>query len=526
MKKFLLLAGALFLANVNGQVFQENWDGDGPGVAEWIFIDNDGNTPAEQVSDFLTAWVIKDRGGEAPNYGGPDGDFAAASTSWYDPAGQSDDWMISPEISIPATGDISVKWDAKAQDPDYPDGYSLMVSPTAGTTIADFTETLFSIAQENGEWTTRVSSLADYAGQTIRLAWVNNSTDMFVLLVDNISVEELSGETPDCPSLISPANEATDVDASDVVSFTWEAPTTGGDVENYTFFIGTSMDDMINIGNTTETTISLTGVQNDTTYYWYVVANNLFGTSVECETFSFTTLPSAFSPYCGPVQITSTVEAITYVGFAGIDNSSAVDSEIGHENFIDQVGTVEPGETYQITLKGYTSGPYTNRFAVFIDWNQDGTFSADETYQVTEEIYNSTGLDDIQAVHDIMVPADAMLGETRMRVKKIFGTTGLLDPCAPATWGQVEDYTISVSTLGTNDLTLSKFSVYPNPTSKELNIKGTDVKNVKVYNVLGQQMKVFKSNNSVNVENLAPGTYVLQVEDMQGQVKTTKFIKK
>lgn len=525
MKKILLLAGVLLLANVNGQVFQENWDGDGPGVAEWIIIDNDGNTPAEPVSDFLTAWVIKDRGGEIPNYGGPDGDFAAASTSWYDPAGQSDDWLISPEISIPATGDISVKWDAKAQDPDYPDGYNLMVSPTAGTTIADFTENLFSIAQENGEWTTRVSSLADYAGQTIRLAWVNNSTDKFVLLLDNISVEELSGEAPSCPSLITPADEATDVDAIGDVTFAWEAPTTGGEIENYTFYIGTSMDDMINIGNTTETSISLTGVQSDTTYYWYVVANNLFGTSEECAVFSFTTAPSPFSPYCGPLEF-SFVEAITYVGFAGIDNSSAADSTISHENFIDQVGTVEQGETYQITLKGNTSGAYTNRFAVFIDWNQDGTFSADETYQVTEEITNSTGLDDIQATHDISVPTDAMLGETRMRVKKIFGTSNFLDPCAAASFGQVEDYTISINTLGTNDLSLSKFSVYPNPTSKELNIKGTDVKNVKVYNVLGQQMKVLRSNNSVNVESLAPGTYVLQVEDMSGKVNTTKFIKK
>lgn len=526
MKKILLLAGVLLLANVNGQVFQENWDGDGPGVAEWIIIDNDGNTPAEQVSDFLTAWVIKDRGGEIPNYGGPDGDFAAASTSWYDPAGQSDDWLISPEISIPATGDISVKWDAKAQDPDYPDGYNLMVSPTAGTTIADFTENLFSIAQENGEWTTRVSSLADYAGQTIRLAWVNNSTDKFVLLLDNISVEELSGEAPSCPSLITPADEATDVDAIGEVTFAWEAPTTGGEIENYTFYIGTSMDDMINIGNTTETSISLTGVQSDTTYYWYVVANNLFGTSEECAVFSFTTAPSAFSPYCGPIEISFSVEPITYVGFAGIDNSSDASSDVAHESFIDQVASVEQGETYQITLKGNTDGTWTNSFTVFIDWNQDGTFGSDERYEVTQTINGSTGEDDIQAVQDITVPTDAMMGETRMRVIKNFGDTGVQDACAGTSFGQAEDYTVNVSTLGTNDLTMTRFSVYPNPASKDLNIKGTDVKNVKVYNVLGQQMKVLRSNNSVNVESLAPGTYVLQVEDMSGKVNTTKFIKK
>src|SRR5690606_724531 len=60
-------------------------------------------------------------------------------------------------------------------------------------------------------------------------------------------------------------------------------------------------------------------------------------------------------------------------------------------------------------------------------------------------IVNSTGTDGQQALGTIDVPADAMAGTTRMRVKKIFSTTGFLDPCAGTGYGQVEDYTINVT---------------------------------------------------------------------------------
>lgn len=176
----------VFCGTAFGQIFQENWDGNGPGIMAWTIIDGDGNTPAEPVNYVTDGWVVVDRGGEPPNFGGPDGDHAALSTSWYDPAGASNDWLISPQITIPAGETANLVWDAKAQDPLYPDGYELKLAPNGGNTIQDFTVTLFSVESENPEWITRSVPMSAYAGQTIRLAWVNNSTDMFVLLIDNI----------------------------------------------------------------------------------------------------------------------------------------------------------------------------------------------------------------------------------------------------------------------------------------------------------------------------------------------------
>lgn len=96
-----------------------------------------------------------------------------------------------------------------------------------------------------------------------------------------------------------------------------------------------------------------------------------------------------------------------------------------------------------------------------------------------------------------------------------------------------DDYSIFSEDCWQEDLAVAeqkesftKMSVYPNPVTSTLNISGVDAKNVKVFNTLGQTMKVTSSNNSVNVESLAPGAYVLQVVDAEGNIKTTKFIKK
>jgi hypothetical protein len=55
---------------------------------------------------------------------------------------------------------------------------------------------------------------------------------------------------------------------------------------------------------------------------------------------------------------------------------------------------------------------------------------------------NSTGTDGKQSTGDITVPADALLGATRMRVIKKFSSVP--DACNAAGYGQAEDYTVVV----------------------------------------------------------------------------------
>src|SRR5690606_23877749 len=153
-------------------------------------------------------------------------------------------------------------------------------------------------------------------------------------------------------------------------------------------------------------------------------------------------------PYCGPLVFTFDIEPISRVDVADIDNLSdpTVNGSPAHEDFTHIVGNMEQGESYPIALEGNTAGNWVNRFVVFIDWNQNGILNdAGEVYEMNNTIQNSNGTDGQQALGTISVPADAELGETRMRVKKIFGTTDFLNPCLGADFGQAEDYTINVN---------------------------------------------------------------------------------
>src|SRR5690554_864327 len=148
--------------------------------------------------------------------------------------------------------------------------------------------------------------------------------------------------------------------------------------------------------------------------------------------------------YCLPT-ISFTVEPMTRVVFAGIDNPSSATSTDAYEDFTAIEGEVTQGETYPIALEGYTGGNFTNYFTVWVDWNQDGTFESSEMTEVGS-ISGSTGTDGQQATSDIIVPVDATLGTTRMRVIKNYNTSPT-NPCGTYSYGQIEDYTINVNPM-------------------------------------------------------------------------------
>ncbi|PZU78300.1 MAG: hypothetical protein DI529_17950, partial [Chryseobacterium sp.] len=461
-------------------------------------------------------------------YGGPDGDYAAMSTSWYNPAGASNDWLISPQIALPAAVSV-LKWDAKAQDADYPDGYKVMLSTNGGNTVADFTVQLYSTAAENSTWTSREVSLAAYVGQTVRIAFVNNSNDMFVLLVDNIKVESAPTAPPNCPSITAPTNGATDVVSTSPVTLTWAA---SAGATSYDVFLDTNTNPTTLLGNYTTTTTSSTLLPS-TTYYWKVVAKNGAGDSTGCTVYSFTTGANPAAPYCGPLAFTFTVEPITLVNFAGINNTTSASTTGGtsHEFFLGQIGNVTQGGTHTITLKGNTGGNYTNYFAVFIDWNQDGDFAdSGETYSVGT-IVNSTGTDTKQLTFNITVPVGATIGNTRMRVKKQFGTTSpLTDPCAGASFGQAEDYTLNVGILAVSETSKSTIKSYPNPVKDIFNIEAQGkIQSVKVFDVTGKQLLTKELNevkSQIDFSKFNAGVYVVTTTMADGSTSSTKVIKK
>ena len=237
-------------------------------------------------------------------------------------------------------------------------------------------------------------------------------------------------------------------------------------------------------------------------------------------------------PYCGPMNF-GTVEPITLVEVTNINNSSsaAINGSPSHENFTNITGIMEQGKSYPITLKGNTAGNYMNTFLVFIDWNQDNVFEGDDEIYFITELTNSTGIDNKIAEGIISVPNDALLGTTRMRIKKTYDGPHM-DPCEPqVNWGQTEDYSIEVSeNLGViENNALVSFSFYPNPANEFVYLKAAKkIENVTLYNFSGQKiMSIEVSSNStqLNIAHLKAGTYVMKV-NVDGEVGTFKLIKK
>jgi hypothetical protein len=127
-------------------------------------------------------------------------------------------------------------------------------------------------------------------------------------------------------------------------------------------------------------------------------------------------------------------EYISNVTFGDINNSSSCSNYADYTNLSTLVNV---GETYTISV---TNGVVysADDLGVWIDWNQDEDFEdADEN--VVCEVSNGG-----QGTYSFVVPASAIAGETRMRVRIKWSGEDCGDPCGSTTYGEVEDYSVYV----------------------------------------------------------------------------------
>lgn len=230
------------------------------------------------------------------------------------------------------------------------------------------------------------------------------------------------------------------------------------------------------------------------------------------------------------LDFVTAVEPISRVKFADIDNTSspALDGSPAIEDFTNVQGHVNAGSQYPIALEGNTGGDYVDYFTVFVDWNQNGSFTdAGEMYEIGS-LSNSTGADGKQLLGNITVPLNAIVGTTQMKVLKNWNASPT-NPCGVYDFGQAEIYTLVVQpSLGVSDINSKKFSVYPNPVKDILNIKSEKaVQQVVIYSLSGQRvvnMTQFK-DGKLNVSHLPKGVYMCKVYLEKDEVKTFKIIK-
>src|SRR5690606_15359232 len=111
-------------------------------------------------------------------------------------------------------------------------------------------------------------------------------------------------------------------------------------------------------------------------------------------------------------------------------------------NYTSQIATVDKdliGEEY--TLSVSIEADSNDYVYVFIDWNQNGILNDSGEVYVLASGTSENGPFTTQ----VTVPAEAILGNTRMRVLLNWGSAP--NPCTSPSYGEIEDYTVTV--LGT-----------------------------------------------------------------------------
>lgn len=186
MKKLLL--SAVVLAALGNSAFaqlNENFNNGIPST--WKRYNVDGLTPAAQVAFVNDAWVARQKLQASTT------DSCIVSTSWYTPAGIANDWIVSPPFMVNGPN-ILLRFEELGYDPAYPDGYEVRVFTGTDSLPSQNSTVIYTSAGADNAWNYKGASLGAYNGQTIRVAFRNNSNDRFLLGLDNISTIAASNQ--------------------------------------------------------------------------------------------------------------------------------------------------------------------------------------------------------------------------------------------------------------------------------------------------------------------------------------------
>lgn len=155
---------------------------------------------------------------------------------------------------------------------------------------------------------------------------------------------------------------------------------------------------------------------------------------------------NAYGQYCTPTYIspcanlgaTDYIQSFSTTG--GTTNITNLNTACGNSgpNYVyysTMSHTAAPGNTVTFTV--VNTPDYTEQFKIWVDWNQDFTFS-------NTELVATTSLSPGQTyTASFTVPLTATTGTTRMRIRNVFSNT-TFTACSNETYGEVEDYNFVV----------------------------------------------------------------------------------
>ena len=451
--------------------------------------------------------------------------------------GYSDFTSITTNLSKGESNTITItpKWTGTVYD----EGYGVWIDYNQDGDFSDAGETV---------WTKAKSKTTPVSGSfTVPTSALSGATRMRVVLKYNATPTACEasiqyGEVEDYTVVIGNSQAdttaptaPTSLTASSVTQTTltlnWSASTDNVAVTEYDVYQGATI-----IGSTANTTANITGLTAATTYTFSVKAKDAAdNVSTSSNVVNVTTLSNQVS-YCASKGNRSSYEWIDNVELGGMTNASAGNN--GYGDFTSKVATLAKGSSNQMVVSaGFSGTAYNEHWAVWIDFNQDGTFAD------SEKVVSGSSSSANNLTATVAVPSGALLGQTRMRVSMKYNAAQT--SCETFADGEVEDYTVNITASTANFNTIFtdisnaenlgneatvNITAYPNPAVDNVQVKlASKAKNVtyKVVNVVGRVVQKGRLNslNNLNVSSLMKGVYILEVNDGQKILKT-KLIKK
>ena len=178
------------------------------------------------------------------------------------------------------------------------------------------------------------------------------------------------------------------------------------------------------------------------------------------------------------------------------------------------------------SIKLKNAGPNVGTYSVWIDYNNDGSFSISELVVTDQKITRQS-----EPTFNFTIPSTGVTLDTPLRMRVIGDIeNSSTTPCGQRKYGEVEDYnvTIKATTLGVEDF-VAKLSISPNPTSSIIKINYNEIiSEVTVTNLTGQNVfnkKYNKKNISLNIKHLSPAIYFVTIMS-ENRTITERIIKK
>ncbi|AUC75312.1 T9SS-dependent choice-of-anchor J family protein [Olleya sp. Bg11-27] len=302
----------------------------------------------------------------------------------------SEDWLVTPSIAITTNNSLLQFDQTDAFLPDYGSEYTIRVSTgSSQTTHADFTiidtQTETSVtAGAEGTFSSYTVDLSAYEGTTIYIAFVLAQNDGDYWFIDNVNLVNQYASAPNAVTTPTPSDAAIaipidptdadlDTEPDNAVSFSWTEATTGDPATIYNFYIGDSPSTLNYLGNISNTSVNITGMDYNTVYYWSVVAENIGGEAIGSSVWSFTTEAdpslstatfnaSTFSVFPNPAKNSINIKSNTFFDTVEIFN------QLGQR--VMQVSTADLVDN-SIAISNLNNGVYFMK--IFVEGKQQTT---------------------------------------------------------------------------------------------------------------------------------------------------------